>query len=1241
LGIFISLFKTQENQKDMKKMKLAGLVMWALLLVSMTGCKKEVVNYTRGIGVYPGDAAEDYSPVLVADHDTYRNIALLRPVWNSSSYDYNLTAQLVTDGIITGEAPCCISVSTNNGMVSRGERELLFDDNFATQLYLGGPDCWIQLDKSPAAPKQVITRVTLKGGFYFDQKKPEGWRITCQGSNDGVQWDDLQTVKGSGLPGQEKINPFAPKAEVKQLKKTKPEKKPASPAVMGPYGNDSTAPKPSFTYDRGAPQPERSVIQDFNFTKPVSYRFYRVTLSAPCVKVWYFSDLEFYNNGNRLNVLPSLAFRSAWMSAGANREWVYVDFGNESTFDHIKLYWINKAIQGSLQVSDDAKTWADVTSLPGGGSLIDDIKLATQAKGRYLRVLMQKAAGNKPYILSEMEVFGKGGMVAKPKPSPAITGNRMLLDGGNWTLQRSSLVSANGEEISKTGYQNKRWIVATVPGTVLTSYLNIGALPDPNFGDNQVMISESFFCSDFWYRDEFDVPANYSGDRMFLNFDGINWKAEVFVNGQKAGNIDGAFTRGKFDVTCLIKPGTRNALAVRIIKNDHFGAVTEQDAEHANKNGGILGADNPTFHASIGWDWIPTIRGRNIGIWNDVYLQVTGAVTLADPFVYTRLNLPDTTEADVNAEVTLQNHNNKAVEGTLYGKFGDIAFDEKVFLGPSETRTIKLNSGTHPSLHLKNPKLWWPKGYGAQYLYDVTLKFSTADGKTSDEKTFNTGVREMTFTENNDILNLYINGRRFIGRGGNWGFPESNLNYRGREYDAAVAYHADMNFTMIRNWVGQTADDEFFEACDKYGVMVWQDFWLANPWDGPDPYNPAMFMSNAADFVKRIRNHPSIGLYVGRNEGNPPEVIDTALKSLIARAHPGVHYIPNSASGVVSGGGPYRALPVRDYYLLYGYNKFHSERGMPNVMTYESMLKTFPDSALWPQNSQWGLHDYCLQDAMSAASFNALIEKGFGKANNLKEFTELAQWINYNGYRGMFEGRSMYRQGLLLWMSHPAWPSMVWQTYDYFLEPTAAYFGCKKANEPIHIQWNPVFNDIEVVNYSAGNHHNLSAKAQIFNMDGSLQWEKEIALDCKEDFTVTCFRLQFPATLSAVHFILLTLEEDKKEICRNFYWRGLEDGNYKALRNMPRGKLDTQTHISKTGDGWVLTTRLSNTGSQPVLMIRLKVTGKRSGERILPVFYSDNYISLMPGEQRDITMRLKDQDTRGEKPQVEISGFNL
>ncbi|MCK4879395.1 MAG: discoidin domain-containing protein [Bacteroidales bacterium] len=1201
------------------------------LIFSCSSSDKEL---TRGIGVYPGNPAENFSPELQPDQENYRNLALLRPAWHSSSQDYNLTAQLITDGLITDEVPAYFSLKTQHGDVPKNEREWVLDHVTGSAISVEGSEIFVEAGMSGNFQIPEFTGMAINGSVTYSEDKPAGWKYTVSGSLDGSSWDVLNEAKGTGLPGLERRNRFRPR----------PPADTTAPVFdffadfMGP--RDPNEPQPSFGFNFGPRAPQRRLRETFEFNTPVSYRFYRVALAAPSAVSWSIGDFDLLREGEEVEIAPSHQFNSAWMSAGNAKEWVYVDLGSPSTFDQINLHWVQKAASGTIQVSDDGSGWNDLAELPGNEELLDEISLEPEAKGRFVRILMNGSSPN-PIILSELEVMGTGGLVPVPKKSPAVNGNRIHLAAGNWKIQRSSEIKAPGETISKTGYEADSWVTATVPGTALVSYWNAGALPDPNYSDNQLMISESFFNSDFWYRNEFEIPSNFKGERLFLNFDGINWKADVYVNGSNIGRIEGGFTRGKFDVTDHIITGEQNAIAVRIIKNENIGTIKEQTAISPDKNGGILGGDNPTYHASVGWDWIPTIRGRNIGIWNDVFLSSAGAVTLEDPFVYTDLALPDTTSADINIEVTIRNHRSEAVSGTLSGRYGDIPFEKEISLEADEANVIKLDPESHPSLHVENPKLWWPKGYGSPNLYDVELKFQMADGTVSDKKEFKSGVREMSFKVVDRVLNIYINGRRFIGRGGNWGFPESNLNYRGREYDIAVAYHADMNFTMIRNWVGQTGDDEFYEACDRHGIMVWQDFWLANPVDGPNPYDPGMFMDNAEDMIKRIRNHPSMAIYVGRNEGNPPEVLDTALRALVAEIHPGLDYISNSSMGVVSGGGPYRALPVQDYFLLYGRHKLHSERGMPNVMTFESLAQTLPQSKLWPQNSQWGLHDYCLEGAQGAASFNEIIETAFGPVESAEEFTEVAQWVNYNGYRGMFEGRSKFRKGLILWMSHSAWPSMVWQTYDWYFDPTGAYFGCKKASEPLHIQWNPVFDTIEVVNLHAGHLTGLMAKAQLINMDGSVQWEKEVTLDSNEDTTEKLFNLEFPESLSATHFVKLTLMKGDRLLSDNFYWRGLEEGNYQALNDLPQIEITTATTVKREGDQWILETSLENGTETPALMIRLKVAGTTSGERILPAFFGDNFFSLLPGESKSIRIRVKAEDCRGEKPSVEISGFNL
>jgi hypothetical protein len=1122
-----------------------------LLLTLLAASILNAQPYTRGVGVYPGDPSQDFAPTLVPDTTTYHNLALHRPAYQSSAYDYNLTAQLVTDGIKETTLPRWISVSTSQaGTLKKNQRELLLDHNRVSTVDLRGTRAWVQFELAGGESPLEVDRIAVEARV----QPAAGWTCAVTASDDAQEWKELGRDSG----------------------------KCAVP-----------------------------------FAAPSRARFYRVEFDAPSAATWRVAEVAFFRDNRRVEIGGPYHFTSAWMPAGKGEEWVYVDLGAQCTFDRVALQWIRRPAEAAIQTSDDAATWKTVEALPA----TDDFKLDRPAKARYVRVLLNKPASPEGYILSELEVYGRGGPVPQPKPASGLSG-------GAWRLERDSLVTANGETLSKPGFQDKDWLVATVPATVLSSYWNAGALPDPNYGDNQLAISDSFFYADFWYRNEFAAPPVASGRHAWLNFDGINWKAEVYLNGEKIGRIEGGFMRGRFDVTGYLRPGAKNALAVRLEKNATPGSVKEKTFESPGLNGGALGADNPTYHASIGWDWIPTIRGRNTGIWAGVHLDTSGPVTIDNPFVTT------TTAGDVTIQATLSNHDTRPWTGTFSGHFGDVPFEAPVTLDPSSEKTVKQ------SLHVDHPKLWWPAGYGDPNLYDVKLLSRDRQGALSYSTSFLSGIRQFTYTEDGGALKIFINDRRFIPRGGNWGFPESMLRYRAREYDAAVRYHRDMNFTMIRNWVGQTGDDAFYDACDRYGIVVWQDFWLANPVDGPDPEDNDLFLRNVRDTLLRIRNHPSMGLYCGRNEGYPPQPIEEGIRKLLAELHPDMHYISSSADDVVSGHGPYRAMPLKSYFDR-APAKFHSEMGMPNIPTFDSLKLMMPEAAMWPQGDVWGIHDFSLNGAQGGVSFREQIEKSYGGATNAADWVRLAQFVNYEGYRAMFEAQSTHRMGLLIWMSHPSWPSFVWQTYDYYFEPTAAYFGSKKASEPLHIQWNPSADTIEVVNYSGGEARGLTARVELLNLDGAVKWEKTAAIDLAEDSTVSPIKMEYPSGLTAVHFIRLKLTRGGDTVSENFYWRGIEDGNYRALRDLPKVKLEATTRVEHQGARWLLTTELHNASANPSLMVRLKAVREKTGDRILPALYSDNYIALMPGERRTIRTELAHADTRGENPRMVVEGFNV
>ena len=1154
------------------------------------------IEYTRGVGVYPGEPGADFGPILVPDTTNYRNLALLRPAYHSSSYDYNLTAQLVTDGIKSENLPKWIVVSEpTQGPISKENREVIVDHAPMNAMELHGTPAQVDIQFGGGDSAPEIDRIQLFVVSPY-QSSPASLTFTVYTSEDGNTW---QPAGSTSAP---------------------------QPASTAGYPPDFCPPNHFFT-------------PFISLNSASQSRFYRIECAVgsgnahPTAAMWKLGQVAFFKGNQRIEIGGPYSFTSAWMSAGLGEEWVYVDLGSRCEIDRVKLYWIARASQGSVQISDDAESWRDLQSLAGMTGAVDDLKLAQSATGRYVRVLMTRPSSPHGYILSEVEVFGRGGFSARPKPAPQPGSDRkQLLAGGAWRLQRANFVNDTGEILSKPAFQDKDWLVATVPGTVLTSYANVGAIPDPNFGQNQLHISDSYFYSDFWYRTEFTAPQKSPQQFAWLNFDGINWKAEVYLNGEKLGRIEGGFMRGQFDVSQKILAGQLNALAVRIEKNATPGSCKQKTFEVCAKNGGALGSDNPTYHASIGWDWIPTMRGRDIGIWGDVSLTVTEAVTIENQFVSARLPLPETSSAELTVQTDLVNHQARPFTGTLHFRMGEIRVQQPIQLASGERKTITLNPSSISALHLKDPKLWWPVGYGDPYLYDAQLSVE-AKGKTIDKRSFKAGIRQMTYSEDGGDLRIWINGRRFIARGGNWGFGESMLRYRAREYDVAVRYHREMNFTMIRNWVGQIGDDAFYEACDRHGVVVWQDFWLANPWDGPEPDDNDLFLKNVKDLVLRIRNHPSVGLYCGRNEGFPPPPLEQGIRKTLGDLHPDLHYIPSSADQVVSGHGPYWANPARFYFNVAD-KKLHSEIGAPNIPSLDSVRLMMPEKALWPQALDWGLHDFCLQGAMGGAGFRTIIENSYGGATNVEEWIRLAQFVNYDTYRAMFEAQSKYRMGVLLWMSHSCWPSFVWQTYDYYFEPTAAYYGCKKGSEPLHIQWNSAEETIEVVNYNAGKVTGLTASVEILGMDGKRADLKTAPLDSVEDSTTTCFNMKYPTSLSPVHFLRLSLSRGSEVLSSNFYMRGLQQNDFRAIRQLPAPKLTADTTSEQKGNGWVLSTKLQNIGVSPALMVRVKAVRQKTGDRILPAIYSDNYIALMPGESRTIVTELNEADTRGEKPTI-------
>lgn len=1179
----------------MQKLCLSGAIGVSVAMTAMAD------DNTRGIGRYPGNPAENFAPML-RETDVITNLALRRPVRASSSFDFCLTPQLVTDGIVSRSAVPTLFVSTPDGLLPRREREWAIDGGMYSRNTVYGADTYLNYEWTGALFRADSVRVRLN--VAYDPKLADGKYAIRVLASDGTgkerKWHAVATMEGQSLPGKQS----------RYVEHSDPNKQTEREML-----------------------PTRDVVVTLPVDGGFSFSGLRLQLTMKGAAHWTVFEFMPCLEGRSLTsqLLTAARFGSAWMSDGGGNQWVEVDLGRTQPVERVELNWIEKALEGRVEMSDDGKNWTVVAALPGGKNAVDKIK-TKGANGRYVRIGMTRPTSSGRYVLSEMNVIGRGGYEVVPHVAAGMDGNRLPLHGGDWLLKRAEATD-KGENISSSKTDGNGWITATVPGTALMSYVNIGALPDLNVADNLENASESFFNSNFWYRRTFSVPEKMKGKHVFLCFDGINWKANVFLNGKRVNRIEGAFMRSRTDITDMLRDGT-NVLAVEVIKPDNIGGTKEKTYATTDINGGMLGADNPTFHASIGWDWISSVRGRETGIWNDVFLSAEGSVTISDPLVSTSLALPDTA-ATITPRVILMNNEARAVSGKLRGWIGDIAFEKRVDMAQGEEKEVVFAPEEYAQLREQRMRLWWPNGYGEPYMYDAGYEF-VPDGGEKVRTDYRAGIRQMTYEGADKKLQMWINGKRFVPLGGNWGFSEHNLLYRKREYDITVGYHRQMNFNMIRNWVGQIGDEEFYDACDRNGIMVWQDFWLANPCDGPDPDDNALFMHNASDFTRRMRRHPSIALYCGRNEGYPPAALNASLKSLVDDANPGMLYIPSSADEGVSGHGPYWAEPAKTYFSKQT-GKLHTERGMPNVMTYEGLARTFSPEALWPQSEEWGRHDF----TQRGATFNAMMERTFGKPADAREFGSLAQWINYDGYRAMFESGAKYRQGLLIWMSHSCWPSQVWQCYDYRMEPTAAFFACRKACEPLHIQWNALTRDVEVVNITADAHKDMKARRDILDVRGRVVSTAEASLFCGADTTVTLASLHVDSLAGGqptdVRFIRLALDDaEGRRVSDNFYVIGNEEGNLMQLRSLP--KVSLKTDVVRDGNRYDVT--IANETDTPAMMIRLNLKAE-DGEQVLPVSYEDNYFHLMPGEKRTVRVEWSPADTRSLPTYVEITGFNV
>ncbi|ADV83491.1 glycoside hydrolase family 2 protein [Terriglobus saanensis] len=820
---------------------------------------------------------------------------------------------------------------------------------------------------------------------------------------------------------------------------------------------------------------------------------------------------------------------------------------------------------------------------------------------------------------------------------------------GGWQMQDATQVSASASAVASAKFTADGWYTATVPGTVLTTLVNNKVYPEPLYGENMRPIPESLNKKSYWYRSSFLVPASHAGRRTWLHFAGVNYSSEVWINGKQVGTTRGAFIRGDFDITAVVKPGQNATLAVLVSPQPHPGIPHEHNvALGEGLNGGETAIDGPTFLSTIGWDWLPAIRDRDTGIWLPVTLSSTGPVIVKDPFVTADLAASHAT-ADLTVATTLKNVTGAPVSGTLvgvlHGQGREITFRTPVTVAPNEQKVVSLDSKSVAALHVTDPKLWWPNGYGPQNLYQMTMRFESGKRESS-AQTVQFGIRKIEYqVSDSENLTISVNGVRVMVRGGNWGLDEGMKRVPRERLDAQFHMHALANMNMIRNWVGQSTNPDFYEMADKYGILLWDEFFQPNPSDGPNVTDIPTYLANVTDKVVRYRNHPSIAVWCARNEGYPPKELDDMLKAMMGKLDGSRLYQSNSADGRgVSSHGPYYWRAPRFYYTFN--ESFKTEVGSMSIPTIESIQGMMPERDWETINDDWAQHDMA-KGAEHGDTYPTELAARFGHIRNLADFVRKGQLANYEAYRAMYEGRNalMFKTttGIITWMSHPAQPSFVWQLYHYDLDPQSSLFAVKKAGEHIHVQLNEATGQLEVVNNQPDDLHNLTLQATIYDLDSKVITHQTLPVDSAAGSKTTdVAALNVPQGISPVYFVKLDLKAtDGSLLSTNFYWQSTKPDQFADLAQLPKAKLHVEGSARKDGDRTIFTVTLRNPSSVIALMTHLQLRQKTGGVRVLPVFYSDNYISLIPGEARTVTIEVANKNLTGDAPALALDGFNV
>ena len=861
-------------------------------------------------------------------------------------------------------------------------------------------------------------------------------------------------------------------------------------------------------------------------------------------------------------------------------------------------------------------------------------------------------------------------------PAPAIAQSSVVLRDG-WKVQSSAKVTGGGEVVSKAGFHTVGWYPTSVPQTVFAVLVENGVYKNPYFGmnlrsvpgveykiggqfANEDIPSDSPYAVPWWYRTEFEVPSADKGKQLWLSFRGINYRANIWINGKKLADSDevvGAFRRYEFNITGFVLPGTTNALAVQV------------SAPGANELG-------------VTWvDWNPTPPDKDMGLWQEVVLSSSGPVSVRHPFVTTKFDLPSLDRAHLTVRAQLRNTSTEAVKGVLrgwiHGESKPIEFSQDVELAPAGQKEVVFSPDSAPSLNLSRPRLWWPYQMGQPFLHQLTLEF-LRDGKTvSDNQTISFGIvqTDSEMTPQGYLL-LKVNGKPVLVRGGGWA-PDMMLRVNESRREAEFRYVKEMGLNTIR-LEGKLEDESFMDRADRDGILIMAGWCCCDAWEKWGKWgeeNKRVSVESLRDQLLRLRAHPSLLVWLNGSDNPPPPDREQAYLDVEKEVHWPKPIISSASakkaeltgdSGVKMS-GPYDYVPP-DYWLLdtnhggaFGFNTETSPG--PAVPPLEELKAILPPESLWPINDVWNFHAGG-GEFRNIDLFADALEKRYGEPKSAADFAWKSQAMTYEGERAMFEayGRNKYKStGIIQWMLNNAWPSLIWHLYDYSLRPAGGYFGAKKALEPVHVQFSYDDRTIAVVNGRQQPENGLKLIARLYDLSMAEKFAREATLDVPADGVAKSFSIPEPPGISTTYFLYLQLFSSTGELLsRNFYWLSARPdvldfaktewyytpmsgfADFTALQNLPPARIAASFHaLSSHSRDEAYRVTLENRGKGLAFLVRLRLVAGKQGREILPIFWDDNYLCLLPGEQRRIVVHMEKSRREESDPTLLIDGFNV